>query len=150
MNESVDIASEDIASEDTASEATPDENSSSGPAVDHLAAADEQWVRIALDAAEEKLGTNSRAFFVGQAIGITDWFVVTSGANARQVRAIVDEIEEQVAGHGGPRPRRVEGKDTLSWVLMDFGGFVVHVFDTEARDFYDLDRLWRDMPELQR
>ena len=99
---------------------------------------------------ESKLGNNSRAFFVGQTIGITDWFVVTSGGNARQVRAIVDEIEEQVAKSGGPRPRRVEGKDTLSWVLMDFGGFVVHVFDTESRDFYDLERLWRDMPELQR
>lgn len=140
MNESVDIASEP----------TPSENPSSGTAVDHLAAADEQWVRIALDAAEDKLGTNSRAFFVGQAIGITDWFVVTSGGNARQVRAIVDAVEEKVAERGGPRPRRVEGKDTLSWVLMDFGGFVVHVFDAEARDFYDLDRLWRDMPELQR
>lgn len=111
---------------------------------------DQQWVRIALDAAEEKLGTNSRAFFVGESIGITDWFAVTSGNNGRQVRAIVDEIEEQVAKAGGPRPLRVEGKDTLNWVLMDFGAFVVHVFDTESRDFYDLERLWRDMPELTR
>ena len=141
MNESVDIASE----------TTPaDETTASRPAVDELAAADEQWVRIAIDAAEDKLGTDSRAFFVGQAIGITDWFVVTSGSNARQVRAIVDEIEEQVAKKGGPRPRRVEGKDTLSWVLMDYGGFVVHVFDAESRDFYDLERLWRDMPTLPR
>jgi len=111
---------------------------------------DEQWVRVALDAADDKLGTNSRAFFVGESIGITDWFAVTSGNNARQVRAIVDEIEERIAQQGGPRPRRIEGKDTLSWVLIDYGGFVVHVFDTEAREFYDLERLWRDMPELTR
>lgn len=111
---------------------------------------DQHWVRVALDAAEEKLGTNNRAFFVGESIGITDWFAVTSGNNGRQVRAIVDEVEEQVAKAGGPRPKRVEGKDTLSWVLMDYGAFVVHVFDSETRDFYDLERLWRDMPELTR
>ncbi len=111
---------------------------------------DERWVRLALDAADEKLGQNSRAFFVGQSIGITDWFGVTSGNNARQVRAIVDEIEDKVAEAGGPRPKRIEGKDTLSWVLMDYGAFVIHVFDAEAREYYDLERLWRDMPELTR
>lgn len=111
---------------------------------------DEEWVRVALDAADDKLGVDSRAFFVGETLGITDWFAVTSGGNRRQVRAIVEGIEEQVAAHGGPKPRRIEGKDTLSWVLMDYGGFVVHVFDTESREFYDLERLWRDMPELPR
>ena len=112
--------------------------------------ADEEWVRMALDAADEKLGINSRAFFVGEAIGITDWFAVTSANNGRQVRAIVDEIEGQLTRQGGPKPRRIEGKDTLSWVLMDYGAFVVHVFDAESREYYDLERLWRDMPELQR
>jgi ribosome-associated protein len=111
---------------------------------------DERWVRAALDAADEKLGSNSRAFFVGEAIAITDWFAVTSANNSRQVRAIVDEIEEQLRIQGGPKPRRIEGKDTLSWVLMDYGSFVVHVFDAESREYYDLERLWRDMPELQR
>lgn len=141
MNESANIAT----SADIATDRTPDDRSP-----DSLAAVDEEWVRVALDAADDKLGKNSRAFFVGNSIGITDWFAVTSGNNGRQVRAIVDEIEEQVARHGGPKPRRIEGKDTLSWVLMDYGGFVVHVFDAEARDYYDLERLWRDMPELQR
>lgn len=130
---------------DISTSRTPDDRSP-----DSLAAADEQWVRVALDAADEKLGTDSRAFFVGDAIAITDWFAVTSGNNGRQVRAIVDEIEEQIGRKGGPKPRRIEGKDTLSWVLMDYGGFVVHVFDAESREFYDLERLWRDMPELQR
>jgi len=111
---------------------------------------DERWVRAALDAADDKLGSNSRAFFVGEAVGITDWFAVTSANNSRQVRAIVDAIEEQLTQQGGPKPRRIEGKDTLSWVLMDYGSFVVHVFDAESREYYDLERLWRDMPELQR
>jgi len=76
--------------------------------------------------------------------------VIASGNTGRQVRAIVDEVEEQVARAGGPRPTRIEGKDTLTWVLMDYGSFVVHVFDAESREYYDLERLWRDMPELTR
>jgi ribosome-associated protein len=70
--------------------------------------------------------------------------VVTSGANARQVRAIVDDVEEFVALAGGPRPVRVEGRDTRQWVLMDYASFVVHVFDEETRAHYDLERLWSD------
>jgi ribosome-associated protein len=100
-------------------------------------------------AAEDKQGHDTVAFFVGEVLGITDWFVITSGGNTRQVRAIADNIEEQVASVGGPKPRQVEGLDTLDWVLMDFGSFVVHVFDDEARGFYDLERLWRDVPRLE-
>jgi ribosome-associated protein len=81
-------------------------------------------------------------------LGITDWFVVTSARNSRQVRAIVDAVEEAVAKADGPRPNRIEGRDTFSWVLMDYGFFVVHVFTDEARELYDLERLWRDVPRL--
>lgn len=105
-------------------------------------------MHLAVDAANEKLGRDTDAFYVGAILGITDWFVVTSGANPRQVRAIVEEIEEQLTAAGGPKPIRIEGLDTLSWVLMDYGAFVVHVFSTEARDYYDLERLWRDVPRL--
>jgi ribosome-associated protein len=107
------------------------------------------WVRTAMAAAEDKLGHDTVAFAVGEVLAITDWFVITSGGNARQVRAITDNIEEQVSLSGGPKPRQVEGLDTLDWVLMDFGSFVVHVFDDEARAFYDLERLWRDVPRLE-
>ena len=103
---------------------------------------------MAVVAAEDKLGQNTEAFFVGEIMGITDWFVVTSGDNARQVRAIIDEVEEQVTRAGGPKPIRVEGKDSLNWVLMDYGPFVVHVFSAEAREYYDLERLWKDVPRL--
>ena len=105
-------------------------------------------MQLAVDAAEEKLGKDTDAFFVGGVLAITDWFVVTAGGNPRQVRAIVEEIEEQLTRAGGPKPVRIEGKDTLSWVLMDYGGFVVHVFSDEARDYYDLERLWSDVPRL--
>jgi ribosome-associated protein len=103
---------------------------------------------VAVDAAEDKLGQDTEAFFVGEVLGITDWFVVTSGSNPRQVRAIVEEIEEQLTRAGGPKPVRIEGLDSLEWVLMDFGAFVVHVFHDEARQYYDLERLWTDVPRL--
>ena len=103
---------------------------------------------MAVIAAEDKLGQRTEAFFVGEIMGITDWFVVTSGNNTRQVRGIVDEIEEQVSRAGGAKPIRIEGKDSLNWVLMDYGAFVVHVFSAEARDYYDLERLWKDVPRL--
>ncbi len=108
------------------------------------------WVRAAINAADDKKGGRTEAFFVGEVMGITDWFVVTSGSNPRQVRAIVEAIEEELTLMGGPKPRSIEGLDELTWVLMDFGVFVVHVFHTEARDYYELDRLWDDVPRLER
>ena len=85
---------------------------------------------------------------VGDVLSVTDFFVVASGGTARQVRAIVDEVEEQLTILDGPKPVRVEGKDDHRWVLMDFGGFVVHVLDEESRRFYDLERLWSDCPRV--
>jgi ribosome-associated protein len=64
------------------------------------------------------------------------------------VRAIVDNVEEHLSMTGGPKPIRIEGKDHLSWVLMDYGWFIVHVFDEESREYYDLERLWKDVPRL--
>ncbi len=108
----------------------------------------EGWVRLAVDGAEEKLGLRTEAFLVGEVLGITDWFVVTSGQTGRQVRAIVEGVEEMVFLGDGPKPLRIEGKDAPDWVLMDYGSFVVHVFTEEARAFYDLERLWSDVPRL--
>jgi len=102
-------------------------------------------------AADDKLGRDTVVIDVGDVLAITDYFVITSGANDRQVRAIVEDIERAVADEFGPdvKPRRIEGLDSLRWVLMDYGSFVVHVFDEETRQFYELERLWRDMPRLQ-
>lgn len=85
---------------------------------------------------------------VGDVLAITDAFVISSAGNSRLVKAVVEEVEHVVAEAGGPRPRRVEGLDHLEWVLMDFGEFVVHVFDHETREFYELERLWSDVPRL--
>ncbi len=81
---------------------------------------------------------------VGDLFGISDYFVVTSGGNDRQVRAIVDEVTMQVRAAGGRPVRQVEGLGDLAWVLLDYGDFIVHVFSGAARSFYDLERLWQD------
>ncbi len=107
------------------------------------------WAIAAARATDDKLATDTVVIDVGDILAITDYFVIASGANNRQVKAIVDEVERQIAAAGGPRPLRVEGLDTMQWVLADYGSFVVHVFDTETRAYYDLERLWRDRPIVE-
>jgi ribosome-associated protein len=101
---------------------------------------------LAARAAASKLGRDIVVLGVEKLLGLTDAFVITSGANPRQVRAIKDEVERQLklAGNGGPLC--VEGLDDARWVLMDYGDLVVHVFLEEARQFYDLENLWGDAP----
>jgi len=104
------------------------------------------WAVLAARAADEKFGRDTVVVDVGDVLAVTELFVITTGANRRQVKAIVDEIEERIALAGGPKPRRVEGLDKFEWVLMDYGDFVVHVFDEPTRVFYRLERLWSDRP----
>jgi ribosome-associated protein len=75
--------------------------------------------------------------------------VITSAPNTRQVRTIVDEVERQLRERAGVKPRSVEGIDDASWVLLDYGDVVVHVFLTETRDFYGLERLWADAERVE-
>ncbi len=86
---------------------------------------------------------------VGDVLAITGTFVITSAGNTRLVRALVDEIEAEVKASGGPSPRRVEGTDRHEWVLMDYGDVVVHVFLDETRRYYELERLWSDVPRIE-
>ena len=84
----------------------------------------------------------------GGVLTITGQFVIVSASNTRLVRTIADSVEERLTELGGPKPLRVEGLDDLRWVLMDYGDFVVHVFLDEARRYYELERLWNDVPRL--
>ena len=102
------------------------------------------WCSVAARAAWAKGGEDTIILSVGEVLAITDAFVITSGSNPRQVRTIVEEVEERVKRVGGPAPLRVEGLDDARWVLMDFGDFVVHVMLGDVRDFYQLERLWAD------
>jgi ribosome-associated protein len=122
------------------------------PAPRHEAEVDapvEDWVRLAARAARSKTDDEIVALQVAEVLAICDWFLVCSGSNPRQVRTVTEEVERQLSEAGGPRPRRVEGLDHLQWVLMDYGDFVVHVFHEEARRFYELERLWADVPRLR-
>jgi len=85
---------------------------------------------------------------VGDVLAITDHFVIASAPNSRQVRTIAEEVERHIRAAGGPRPLRVEGLDDRRWVLLDYGAFVVHVFLQEARDYYELERLWGDVARV--
>jgi len=107
------------------------------------------WARHAARAADDKLARDTIIIDVGDVISVTDFFVISSAPTSRQVRAIADEIEEQLTILDGPKPLRVEGRTDYRWVLMDFGGFVVHILDDEYRAFYDLERLWSDCPRIE-
>ena len=109
------------------------------------AAADslDERVLAALHAAGEKKAINPVVLDLREIASFTDYFMIVSGANERQVQAISDEVYEQLkkAGHAAAR---VEGYKTAEWILLDYGDFVVHVFEQKARSFYDLERLWRE------
>ncbi|TAN23538.1 MAG: ribosome silencing factor [Actinomycetota bacterium] len=81
---------------------------------------------------------------LGELLGITDYFVVCSASNDRQVRTIVEEVERSLKAAAGVQPRAIEGLGDASWVLMDYGEIVVHVMSEEARAFYAIERLWSD------
>lgn len=103
---------------------------------------------IAARAAADKKAEDTLALEVGDIIAITEVFVITSGTNRRQVRTICDEIEHAIKRDGGDGPRSVEGLDDASWVLLDYGDLVVHVFLQETRAYYALERLWTDAPRI--
>lgn len=103
---------------------------------------------VAARAAAAKVGADTVVLAVGDVLAITDYFVITSGGNARQVRTIAEEVEARVAASGGPKPLRAEGLADASWVLLDYGDFVVHVFLDEVRRYYDIERLWSDAPRV--
>jgi ribosome-associated protein len=100
-------------------------------------------IRRAINAAAEKKAIEPTVLDLRGISSFTDFFVIVTGANRRQVQAICDEVVEQLKRNGSPAAR-VEGYQNAEWVLIDYGDFVVHVFDDKARRFYDLERLWRE------
>jgi ribosome-associated protein len=106
-----------------------------------------ELVTTAARAASEKLGADIIAFDVSDQLAITDAFLIASGNNDRQVKAIVDEVEDKLR-EVGVKPIRREGERDGRWVLIDYGEIVVHVQHEEEREFYSLERLWRDCPTI--
>jgi ribosome-associated protein len=108
----------------------------------------ESCARIAAEAAADKKAMDVVALFVGDLLVVTDYFVVATGANDRQVSSIADEVEEQLRVKCGMKPIGREGERENTWVLLDFGDLVVHVFQPSERGFYRLEKLWNDAPRL--
>ena len=106
-------------------------------------------LQLAIRCADEKKAVNMVGLDLREIASFTEFFVIASGTNQRQVQAIADEINEQLKKQLRRRPVRIEGYNSAEWVLLDYGDFVVHLFDKEARDFYDLERLWRDARRVE-
>ncbi len=104
--------------------------------------------RIAAQAADDKKGEDIVVLDVGDIMGIVDAFVIVHASNPRLVRTIVEEVKKQLLERAGVKPRSVEGIDDMSWVLLDYGDLIVHVFRAETREFYGLERLWADAPRI--
>ena len=101
------------------------------------------------NAIDDKKGVNTRILDISAITTISDYFIVTSGNNYNQVRAIADNVEEELLKKHGMRPERVEGYNNGEWILLDYIDYVIHVFDREQRLFYDIERIWSDGNEIE-
>ena len=103
-----------------------------------------ELARVAALAADSKKADDVVLLDLSRLTDVCDYFLVCSGDNPRQVDAIVDEVREKVSANCGVSPLSCEGREGLSWVLVDYGSVVVHVFRRETREFYRLENLWGD------
>ena len=106
-------------------------------------------VKLAIHCASEKKAFDMVALDLRSIASFTEFFIIASGANQRQVQAIADEINEQLKKQLQTRPVRIEGYNSAEWLLLDYGDFVVHIFNKESREFYDLARLWLDARKVE-
>jgi ribosome-associated protein len=109
---------------------------------------EKMMAQIACKAIDDKKGQDIKVIDIHNVSVIADYFVIASGTNSNQVQAIVDNVEEQL-GRAGFEAKQIEGNRNSSWILMDYGDVIVHVFDEENRLFYDLERIWRDGKVLE-
>lgn len=106
-----------------------------------------KMAKIAVEALEDKKAENLTILDISTVSTIADYFVIADGSNANQVKAMIDNVEEAL-GREGFSPKQIEGYQTANWVLMDYGNVIIHIFDSENRLFYDLERIWRDGKEI--
>jgi ribosome-associated protein len=108
----------------------------------------EQIALVAAEAIHDKKGLDIELLEVGDLIAITEVFVIATGTSRTHVRALAENLEEVLAS-SGRQPLRREGAEQAEWVLLDYGDVVVHLFQPEQRDFYGLERLWRDASRIE-
>ena len=103
----------------------------------------QEALRVALDALDSKKAADLVALDISAIASFARYFVLCSGESSRQIQAMADEVETKLK-EKGTRPNHIEGYRNAEWVLMDCGDMIVHIFSKRARDYYDLERLWRD------
>ena len=106
-----------------------------------------EMAESAVDALEEKKSIDIRVIDISEVSAIADYFIIGEGSNKNQVQAIADEVEERL-GRAGANPKQIEGYPTANWILMDYRDVIVHIFDTENRQFYNLEHIWKDGREI--
>ena len=106
-----------------------------------------EMVRLAYEALEDKKAQDIKIINIEQVSVLADYFIIASGSNRNQVQALSDNVEETLHKAGFP-VKQTEGYRTANWILQDYGDIIVHVFDSENRLFYDLERIWRDGSEV--
>src|SRR5579872_4878313 len=104
---------------------------------------------LAVRAAESKKATDIKVLDLTGITSFTDYFVICTGANSRQIQAISDEITLRLKDDRGELPLSVEGYSQAEWVLVDYGDFLVHIFSPKSREYYNLERLWRNAKMLE-
>lgn len=109
----------------------------------------EDIARLAAQAASDRKAEDILVLELTELSDVCDYFVIATGANTRLVDSVVDEIEERVAASFGEKPFSIEGRRGKTWILMDYGSVVVHVFTPETRAYYQLEKLWGDAPQLE-
>lgn len=108
----------------------------------------QEMVKTAYHALSEKKAEDIRIIDISEVSPIADYFVIASGANANQLQAMVDAVDEELT-KSGHNAKQIEGKPNSSWILMDYNDIVVHVFSKEDRLFYDLERIWTDGKQVE-
>ncbi len=98
---------------------------------------------VAISALEDKKGEDIKLLNITGISPISDYFVIATGNNSNQMQAMADEVSEQL-NKAGATLKHTEGYDAANWILMDYGDFMIHIFNPESRDFYNLERIWRD------
>ncbi len=109
----------------------------------------DEEVKLVIRLASEKKAFDIIALDLREVTSFAEFFVIASGANQRQVQAISDEINEKLKEQLKARPLRIEGYASGEWILLDYGDFIIHIFEQKAREFYDLERLWRDAKKVE-
>ena len=102
-----------------------------------------QITKIAFDALEDKKGVNIKVIDITEISIIADYFIIVGGTNENQVKALVDNVEEELAKNN-VMPKQIEGYNNANWVLMDYQDVIIHIFNEEDRLFFDLERIWSD------